>query len=554
MPPQDTAYLDQLRTARTQSESRAGAAEQRLSDFSSALDRVRGGNIADLQVSDSVLQATLDEYDKNIEQLEGTTFAQTDQYQAAAQGAYRLGARSGRRVLNEARNTINLNLAQLQISARQQRTDAINTYRQVTAAEARSERALALQIGAQAYETELNEEERRNRQNAEYKDTFQRKLLAGEEIGNDFIQQFSESSGRDISDIRRLVDDAGNAAILRLRDLANQEGVPLDENEIDFSSPETTLQSIRSQIESERNRQVARQQRQDELEEGRYQLQLIGQEQSLVQLQANIRQAERQYDLDKARLGLQEQELAVRRAQITAGKNLAANGATDCSGLQTASERNFCRAARDAADSLQNIPEGDRDDPDIQTILFGNAQRRTAAPNEVTQRPEYEAAILNKINEGDGSFALQIAAKYAGTFPELRAAYINGDPAAARISLQNLLVRHSEDFDATSEISYNSIGLFAEQLERAQFLNPPQETNQGDPATDSTPETSPAEQLFTPINQQTLTPQQPINQQPTSPPATPRSVAGLNRPAPAARNQQTNPYGNYLGSLLDVIR
>ena len=201
---------------------------------------------------------------------------QTTQYQQSAYGAYRLGARGGRRFLNEARETINLDLLKIQNQARAQRADALDTYRRSKIEEQRQARRDAAAFGQQAYKVEEREEQKRIARNERYRQDFEQQLLAGKPLGAEFIAQFAESSGEKAEDIQKLVDQAAGAALSALKEAANKQGILIDEQDIDYSSNESAIRSIRDQMEYSRAQDLARKRREEQRKEAKLSLDIAG--------------------------------------------------------------------------------------------------------------------------------------------------------------------------------------------------------------------------------------------------------------------------------------
>lgn len=404
MPPLNP-YQEQLNRAQSSAQQRAGTAETNLRDLNAALSRVRDGDLSDIQVDDPLLQTTLDEYDKSIADLDKSAY-QTDQYQALARGAYSAGARGGRRLLAEGRDQINIQLSQLQLRARQQRVNAIAAYRDAERQNAANERALALQIGQDAYNTELSEEERKIRQDNTHREKFMQQILNGEEITADFIAQYAESAGRDVGEIQALVQEAGNRAINSYRQIAEQEGITLNDEDIDYSSDSATVNSIRNIINKELKR------RRD-----------FNEEQVRKDYNLRVEAHKRNIERDRQQKHHQDESRRLQKARLDAELRQGQGGASGCMALESIVERADCLVREATTISLHALPESLRQDGDVRTFAKSLHQRYTAT-GELTNQDELNDAVRRTI--GDPGFA-RAYAEQNKDIPEIQAALEGSD-------------------------------------------------------------------------------------------------------------------------------
>lgn len=501
-----TDYVDTLQRDYTESRSRVGEAQGKVQDFLSSYDKVKGGNLADLQVSDSALQATLDEHDTNIRRLSGTVAGQTDQYQAAAQGAYRLGARGGRRLLGEARQQISLDLERLNIEARQRRVDAINTHRRLLTEDLQNERAYSLQLGTTLYNTKAAEEERQNRRKALYTDDFTKQILAGKPISDELKQELIDSGHFSTEDVDLIEQQAGSNALLQVRELAAQEGVPLNEADIDYTSDASAVASVQRLLAEGRTRRREQEDEANAREEQKLDLAERADDRANIALEDDIRRGARQDAREDARLAIEKEDFELKKS---------ATKDAGCSKLDSVGERNKCEADALTKALFEQMPARSQGDP-LSVALVGSI-----ALNEATTTPEQGAAnlaeyktnylaILNRFNpeNADAREYLGFIARTYTQIPGIQEAFDAGDYQGVKDAISEAVRSTSESaaevVDALAQrwSEYDRLFDAREQRDYSQRFfessDPKDVPRERDPI--PTAPSSGATQLYTPIN------------------------------------------------------
>ena len=455
--PQADEHLDSLRQSQQQSQQRAQTATDQLASFERSLNRVRGGDIADAQFDDASLQAQIDEYDANVAAGQ-RSYDQTTQYQQAAYGAYRLGARGGRRFLNEARQQISTDLLKIQNQARAQRAGALETYRRSKIEEQRQARRDAAAFGQQAYQVEEREEQKRIARNERYRQDFEQQLLAGKPLGTEFIAQFAESSGEKAEDIQKLVEQAGGAAISALKAAADKQGILIDEDAIDYNSNESAIQSIRDQMEYSRAQDLARKRREEQRKETKLDLDIAGHKLDREEFaydkyatDRKLRQGDVRQSIAAARLELDKLRFEEWRNRGGGGTNLSRE------------ERDRIRALDTAGVYLEQINPEAAENENIQLVALGVADLNVGG--RVRNEKAFNKAIINAIddiNKNDGgAYVEKLIDRYAPLSPDIKdlqgSITPDTDPELIRQDFLAIVESRFED-DETKDLNYRKLG------------------------------------------------------------------------------------------------
>ena len=412
--PQAQEHLRSLQRSQQEATQRGQTASQQLSSFERSLNQVRGGDLADVNFQDSALNATISDYNRNVQEAQ-RPYHTTTEYQSAVYGSYRMGERGGRRFLNEARQQISTDLLKIQNQARAQRADALETYRRSKIEEQRQARRDAAAFGQQAYQVEEREEQKRIARNERYRQDFEQQLLAGKPLGAEFIAQFAESSGEKAEDIQKLVEQAGGAALSALKEAANKQGILIDEQDIDYSSNESAIRSIRDQMEYSRAQELARKRREEQRKETKLDLDIAGHRLDIEEFEHDKTVDARKLKQGDVRTAIQAARLELDRLRFKEYQSRGRGGAN-----LSREERDRIRAGDTAEAYLSQIAPEDADNRNIQLVALGVADANVGG--RIRNEKAFTRAVdqaITEIDAQDGQYIPLIVQKYAPYSAEL---------------------------------------------------------------------------------------------------------------------------------------
>ena len=254
------------------------------------------------------------------------------------------------------------------------------------------------------------------------------------------------------------MDSAGSSAISALKSVATKEDILIDEGQIDYSSNESAIRSIRDQIEFARAQDLARKQREEARKEAKLDLDFAGHRLDREEFaydkyatDRKLRQGDVRQSIAAARLELDKLRFEEWRNRGSGGTNLSRE------------ERDRIRALDTAGVYLEQINPEAAENENIQLVALGVADLNVGG--RVRNEKAFNKAIINAIDDIDvddgGKLIEGIITRYAPISNDIKQLQDSitpeSDPEQIKRELLGIVESKFED-DETKDLNFRKLG------------------------------------------------------------------------------------------------